>query len=185
MKNKKTFRTLIIALSVTTLFLAATSVSAKVARETMDFDSITDGRTVQNGYGFLRWEGFTSLDAVNYDLNPSGYEAGLISSSNVVYGEGSARILAKTGTAFLLKTAYMTAAWNDNLQVVVKGYLNGRLMFSATYILSATEPRFINFPDNKPVTEVTFESSGGTQHEAYEGSGEHFLLDDLTVVIGQ
>ena len=58
---------------------------------------------------------------------------------------------------FNLFSAYLTAAWNDNLQLEAKGYTNGVLIYDNTYTLSATNPTLINF-NYLGVTEVDFTS---------------------------
>ena len=80
-----------------------------------------------------------------------------------------------------LLSAYLTAAWNDNLRVELKGYNGARLIYDNTYTLSATAPTLITF-NYVGVTSVQFISSGGTLHPGYCGSGEHFVMDNVTVV---
>ena len=151
-------------------------------QELLTFDDLaSDYPPVPNGYGALSWSGFTVLDAVTYEGNPSGYRAGLRSASNVIFGSGSASI-GSFGYAFALRTVYLTAAWNDNLQVTVQGYYLGKLEYFRTYKLSAVSATQIKLP-SLPVTSVVFTASGGTHHAGYIGSGPFFAMDNLTVTI--
>jgi len=171
------------------MFLILFTMSATVANAALlTFDTLGDDTTVPSGYGGLMWNNFYSLDGVNYDGNPSGYEAGVVSPNNVAFnGFGSpASITIKSGF-FKLNSAYLTGAWNDNLVVTVKGYIISTrgvriLIYSHSYRLSATHPTLIKFTP-VIVQEVDFISSGGTPHEGYTGSGEHFAIDNLNVTL--
>lgn len=146
------------------------------------FDNIdfgTEGIAVPNGYGSLNWANFYGLDAVNYD-ETSGYQAGVISPNNVIlnwYANPAA--IYSDGYAFMLKSAYLTAAWNNNLQVQVKGYFMGRLVYTRTYTLSDRNPTLVKFPSTL-VSEVDFISSGGTPDY---GDATHFVIDNLSVTV--
>ena len=120
----------------------------------LTFDTLTLG-TVPAGYGGLNWNNFAVLNGVIYGENPSGYHAGMVSISNVVYNIGGSAASITSANPFNLYSAYLTAAWNDNLQVEAKGYTNGVLIYDNTYTLSATNPILINF-NYDGVTEVDF-----------------------------
>ena len=137
--------------------------------------------TLEAGYGGLNWNSFYVLDGVHYYLNPSGYGAGAVSTNNVVWGIGFASITS--ANPFNLFSAYLTAAWNDDLQLEAKGYTNGVLIYDNTYTLSATNPILINF-NYLGVTEVDFTSSGGTHHPGYSGNGTHFVMDNVNAATG-
>jgi hypothetical protein len=136
-----------------------------------------------NPYNGLTWNNFLpeNVPAVTAEFGPSGYEAGMISSPNVVYnGSGNPASITRSG-AFDFDSAYMTAAIMDNLQLEVKGYLNGVLKYDNTYTLSATSPTLIHFNDFY-VDTVDLITSGGTPH-GYPNfaPGEVFAMDNLTV----
>jgi len=146
----------------------------------LTFDTLA-AAAVPTGYGGLNWNYFTVLDGVHYIHNPSGYGAGVVSTNNVVYSTGVASIT--NANPFNLFSAYLTAAWNDNLQLEAKGYANGVLIYDNTYTLSATNPTLINF-NYLGVTEVDFTSSGGTQHPGYYVGGPHFVIDNVNAASG-
>jgi hypothetical protein len=54
------------------------------------------------------------------------------------------------------------------------------LLFSNTWVLSATTPTLISFNYNG-VTRVDFISSGGTQHSGYPYFGTQFVMDNVTI----
>jgi hypothetical protein len=135
---------------------------------------------VPNGYNSLNWSNFYYLDAATYP-GPSGYGAGMVSPPNVAFnGYGLPAAISSTTSVDML-SAYLTAAWNDNLRVEAKGYAGTNLIYDSTYVLSATAPTLINF-DYLGVTTVQFNSSGGTPHPGYGGAGTQFVMDNLTVV---
>jgi hypothetical protein len=155
--------------------------SALQADPMIKFDDLpSEFVPVPSGYHGLNWSNLFNLDAVNYSSNPSGYQAGVVSTNFVVYGgAGSTSVIS--AEMFDLISAYLTAAWNDNLQFEAKGYIKGTLVYDQTTILSATSPTLVNF-NFYGVDEVDFTSSGGTPHAGYNGAGAYFALDNLSVV---
>ena len=132
-----------------------------------------------DGYDGLNWSNFLVINGV---LEPqSGYRAGMISASDVAFnGSGDEASLSQS-TPFNLLSAYLTAAWNDNLLVEAKGYLGGTVLYDSTFTLSATAPTNVVF-NFLGVTEVDFISSGGTPSPDYGGkSGTQFAMDNMVV----
>jgi hypothetical protein len=143
------------------------------------FDDLANFAAVPNGYRGVNWNNFVALNGLTYVGNPSGYQAGVISRNNVAFNNFANPASISSPTPFNLFSGWATAAWNDNLTLEVKGYVNGLLTYDQTYTLSATTPQFITF-NMINVTEVDFSSSGGTSH-GYGGGGTHFAIDDLTI----
>ncbi len=82
----------------------------------LTFDDIPGTQVpVPAGYHGFNWINFDSIDGLNYGLNPSGYQAGVVSGNNTIYGVGGETAVMSAGM-FDLISAYATAAWNDNLQ---------------------------------------------------------------------
>jgi hypothetical protein len=144
----------------------------------LTFDTLAAG-AVPAGYGGLNWNNFTVYDGVG---SVSGYGAGVVSTNNIAYNGGGGAASITSTNPFNLFSAYLTAAWNDNLQVEAKGYANGVLIYDNTYTLSATNPTLINF-NYLGVTEVDFTASGGTPH-GYAGSGTEFVMDNVNAATG-
>ena len=134
---------------------------------------------VPTGYHGLNWSGLTYMDGVHFVSNPSGYQAGVVSSNNVIFGDGVTAGVITAGM-FDLISAYATAGWNDNLQFVAKGFIKGTLVYNQTNILSATSPTLVHF-NFYGVDEVDFTASGGTVHLGYGGGGTYFALDNVNV----
>jgi uncharacterized repeat protein (TIGR03803 family) len=147
----------------------------------LTFDSLAgSGLVVPFGYGNLNWQNFYYVAAGEY--RQSGYYAGMISPPNVAYnGYGEPAFLSSSSGSFSLLSAYVTAGWNDNLRLEVKGFADSALVYHQSFTLSATNPTFINF-NCVGVTSIEFISSGGTADPGYSGSGTHFVLDNVTVI---
>jgi hypothetical protein len=137
---------------------------------------------VPGGYHGLIWNNFDYLNGLNYSVNSNGYDAGVVSSSNVAFNAygNPADVTSATGAHFNFISAELTSAWNDNLQVEAQGYVDGALTYDQTYTLSATTPTLIVF-NYLGVTEVNFISSGGTTHAGYTGGGINFAMDNVSV----
>jgi uncharacterized repeat protein (TIGR03803 family) len=135
---------------------------------------------VPAGYGNLTWSNFYYLNGVV--TRPSGYVAGMVSLPKVVYNNGGAPAAISAASPFALFSAYLTAAWNDNLQVEAQGYYGSNLVYDRTYTLSATNPTLIPF-NYLGVTSVRFISSGGTPHTGYAGGGIEFVMDNVSAYV--
>ena len=147
--------------------------------QVVTFDDLSgSGLPVPAGYGGLTWNNFSYL--IGADHPNSGYSAGTVSPPNAAFNPyGNPASITSTGQVNFV-SAYLTAAWNDNLQVQVKGYAGATLVYSNSYTLSATAPTLINF-NYLGVNEVDFISSGGTPHPGYAGSGTHFIMDNIVI----
>jgi uncharacterized repeat protein (TIGR03803 family) len=159
----------------------ATLTVVKASPELITFDDLNgSGLPVPAGYNNLNWNNFYYRNAETVGA-PSGYPAGMLSASNVAYnGNGSSAIITSSAP-FELVSAYLTAVWNDNLQVEVQGYSGASLIYDNTYTLSATAPTLIAF-NYTGVTGLQFIASGGTQHSGYSGSGTAFAMDNVSVL---
>ena len=174
-------KAILVALAITSIAL----LGANPARATvLKFDQLAPEGAVPNGYGGFNWGNFQFLNGVNFDLNPSGYQAGVVSPNNVAYNADAfpAGVSINGATQFNFVGAYLTAAWNDDLSVRIQGFSIAAPVYDTTVILSATTPTFytLNFAN---VDEVLFTSFGGTQHFGYEGTGLQFAMDDFTFTL--
>ncbi len=145
------------------------------------FDTLQNvGAPVMNGYFNLIWNNFYCATASSFDA-PNGFLPGTISTNNVAYNFGRAGVGISSATPFNLLSAYLTAAWNDGLQVEVQGYKGAALNYDRTYTLNATSPALVTF-NFLDVTSVRFIASGGALHPGYEGVGTQFVMDNMAVI---
>ncbi len=144
------------------------------------FDDLIDtSLQVPAGYHNLTWSNFYYLNGVTYG-EQSGFAAGEISTNNVAYNNGGTLAAIVSSAQFNLLSAYLTAAWDDNLQVEVRGYNGSALNYDNTYTLSATNPTLISF-NYAGVTLVQFTTSGGVHHTGYSGNGSEFVMDNVNL----
>lgn len=136
---------------------------------------------IPNGYGGLSWNNMYYLDGINYSANPSGYQNGVVSPNNVAYNAygNPADISVSSSTSFDFIGAFLTGAWNDGLNIEVKGYNGATLLYDTTVVVNSTLPTWEQF-NYMGVTDVNFSSSGGTPHGYPLGYGEHFAMDNFT-----
>ena len=170
---------------VTNILGAATSSNALLTVITkgqpvvVSFDDLSGGAVVPVGYHGLTWSNFSCVDGVHYSIR-SGYQVAVVSSNNGAYDVfGYPASMVSTGS-FNLISAYLTAAWYDNLLVEAQGYADGMLYYDNTYTLSATNPTLIHF-DYFGINRVLFIPSGGTWHAGYGGNGVNFVMDNVTI----
>jgi len=166
--------------------LAGTAATGRAQLTLLTFDDLPDtanGLAVPSDYGGLHWQNVGYLDVpLHYGNQPNGYQAGMVSAPIVIYNRGGNLATISRSTPFDFVSAYLTAAWYDNLQVEVLGYAGNTLTYSNVYAPSATAPARIDF-DYLGVDEVTFSSFGGTLHPGYSNGGEMFVMDNLMVNI--
>lgn len=134
---------------------------------------------IPNGYGNLNWNNFSYLDGVNYYGNPSGYQNGVVSPNNVAYNAfgDPASIYSHP---FQVLNGYITAAWNDGLNIDIVGYLAGNPVISGNFNVDTSGPTYFYATAPVWIDDIVFTSSGGVNH-GFGGGGTQFALDDLTV----
>jgi PEP-CTERM motif len=116
----------------------------------LTFDDLAGNTSaVPNGYGGFNWNNQTtvgSLDSQTGTYQNTGYGAGTVSGTNVIYNWGGSSpveiTLAGAGT-FTYNGAYFTAAW-VNETVSFTGLLNGVVLdTSGAYAINTSTPEFI------------------------------------------
>lgn len=150
---------------------------------TINFDDLPGTiLPIPNGYYNLNWNNYWYLDGVNYFGNPSGYQNGVVSPNNVAYNAfgNPASVWQRTADPFIVYSGFLTAAWNDGLQVDLTGYYAGNPVIAGSFLIDTSGPTFFFATAPVWIDTFTIVSSGGVNH-GYSGSGTHYALDDLTV----
>lgn len=150
------------------------------------FDSgITEGYDgegfVPNGYAGLNWNSFVAVNATPYVAAygyMNGITYGVVSAPAVAIGVTSSSSFSSSA-AFSLVNLYMTAVWNNGLNVNIDGYLNGNLVDNYVATLDGTAPLLITL-DWGDVDNVVFTPSGGT-NAGFGNSGVQFAIDNVTI----
>ncbi|KOP25513.1 exosortase [Hapalosiphon sp. MRB220] len=148
---------------------------------TVTFDDLSGSQnTVSNGYAGLNWENFYHLDTASFI--PSGYVNGTVSPTKVAYnGFGDPAVISTVDDIFDFNSTYLTAAWNDDLTVLVEGYTGGifgEKKYSQTVVVNTKTPTLFTF-DFLGIDYLRFTSSGGN-NAGYNGNGTHFAIDNFT-----
>jgi hypothetical protein len=156
--------------------------------DVITFDDIDTGPfegdflvTISNGYHGLNWSNFGAVFALSHSP-VSGYAAGLISPPNEAFNESGTPANFSSITPFTLTSGYFTGAWNEGLNITIRGLNGTAIVNSTTVVVSSSAPTLVNF-NWTGLTEVTFDSFGGTPNPNYIsfGSGTQFALDNLTL----
>ena len=146
----------------------------------INFDEFSSQTTLTT-YNSLTWNNF---NAESFTVT-SGYTYGTVSPSSVAYNRGGAPAYISKSDSFNLTSAYLTAVWNNNLVLTVKGFtdVGGTTeKYSSVYTLQTTAPSKITFNWTE-IRRVLFSSSGGTS-AGYSGEGTQFALDNLCIDCG-
>ena len=147
-----------------------------------DIHAPATGIIIPSGYQGLSWSNFAVLNAVLFTGGgTNGYFNGMVTVSNVAYNPfGTPAEIDSLGTNFDFLSAYLTAAWNSNLNIEVKGFSEGTLLYSTNVVVSWQGPTLIAF-DYLNIDRLYFNSFGGQDANLMpNGHGENFAMDNLT-----
>ena len=171
-----------------TLFGAALLALPVIApAQTLNFDDVNAGPgsvcavpQLANGYHGFNWDNFYVADGSDaYCMVPGGYRDGVVSPTNVAFnGYGDPASVSSANT-FTFNSVYMTAAWNNGLNVLVQGYHGVTLLYNQLLVLNTYAPTLETF-NWAGVDAVWFTSSGGVDG-GYIGHGTHVVLDNMTL----
>lgn len=167
----------ILLLAVALMFITVGQVDATV----LTFEDATYGgflNWIQGSYGGLNWDdmGGSSRSAMQAYPN-SGFITGIVSGDWVAYNAGAVTATV-SGAVFDFNGAYLTAGWNNDLNIEVTGFLGGIQQYQQTVVVDVTGPTYFNF-NYLGIDELQFYSYGGTP-AGVGTSGVHFTMDNFT-----
>jgi hypothetical protein len=149
--------------------LAVVTISTGQAQAVVvTFDDLPETLSpIPNGYGGLNWNNFYHLNgSLEY---PYGYFNGTVSTPNVAFNAyGNPASVSIGSGQFDFNSAYLTAAWNNKVNILVKGLLGGTVKYSTTVTVDTTHPRQFNF-NFLAIDNLKFKSL----------SYDHFALDNF------
>ncbi|TAA45812.1 PEP-CTERM sorting domain-containing protein [Corallincola spongiicola] len=159
----------------------AASMSVTAQAGVLSFDDLTTdtGFTELSGtnYGGLNWSSdFYILHTPSY--TQSGYKTGTVSGEYVALN-GFANDVSVADGVFDFNGSYLTAAWNDGLNIEVTGLLAGVQQYQSIVEVDTFGPTWFDF-NFFGIDELKFRSFGGVQNGQLSGSGTHFAMDDFT-----
>jgi hypothetical protein len=168
---------------IMTMFtIAVVSMVTVTHADVLTFDDIitvVNAEFIPNGYGGLNWD---NMAVAHKDvITNSGYNNGTVSGNYIALNSAGTAASVSDGT-FSFNGAYLTAAWNTGLNINLKGYNSGGLVYDQTVVVDTDAPTWFGFNFNN-IDNLVFESSGGVAAGFSEGSGTQFVMDDFTYVI--
>jgi hypothetical protein len=164
------------------IFLTVYAISAR-SQTVITFDDLSlppIDPFIPSGYQGLSWSNFGEANAILMSNTSPGVYDGMVSPSNVAFNAGGAPAeIDALGTNFDFLSAYLTGAWNSNLNIEVEGFRSGTLLYDTTVVVSATSPTLFTF-DYTNVDRLYFNSYGG-QPAFRPEPGYNFVMDNMTV----
>jgi hypothetical protein len=158
--------------------LLALTVSSFGHAANIGFDDITGPGVpaIVDGYADLDWTNMYTANSTTYPYE-SGFIWGNVSADRVAFSGplGSAGFAA--GTDFTFDSAYLTAAWRDELNVLVEGFDDGVLVHSSNLVLDLYTPTQFDFGWNS-IDAVSFTTSGGVD-VGLRSNGPQMVIDNL------
>ena len=173
-----------LALSVVVAFAAAVALfpgycsATAITFDELPFAEPGDGIVIPTSYAGLGWNNFYYLDGLNTVFTGSGYPNAVVSPNNVGYNGFGAPASFTSADLISFNSFYITAAWNNGLNVDIQGRRNGAVFYQAHLLVDTNSPTLINL-NWLGVDEVDFQSYGGVPRGS--GPGTHFVLDNLIV----
>ncbi len=161
--------------------------------EVLTFEDLTPtyyyGTDIPGNYAGFQWANWYGASIPQYfqDFGVGGgaYPNAVVSGNWVAYdGAGNPAEISLSSGSFDLNSVYLTAAWNDGLQMEVQGFTGDKLTYDNIYTVNTAAPTLLTL-DYSGVTAVDFIPSGGTPNPVYAsgGGGENFAIDDLNLSI--
>ena len=169
-----------ISIAVLSVVAIATTSGKKAEAVVLSFDDIEEIQefgAIENGYGGLNWVNF---GYVNHVFHPgSGYENGLVSGEYTAFN-WYAKPAEVTGELFDFDGTYLSAAWNNGLNILVEGFLEGVLKYSQDVVVNPSESNWFDF-DYTEIDRLRFTSFGGEDANPDDNiAGRNFVMDNFT-----
>lgn len=156
------------------------ALSTQAAVITFDDLPATELDAIPEGYHGFNW-GSSHMVNVNYfhkDLLPNtGFENGVVSGDYAAFNF-LATTSTITGNQFDFNGAYLTAGWNDGLNIEVTGFLNNALLFTQTVVVNTSAAQWFNF-NFLGINSLSLRAWGGVSIDPDNG-GEMFVMDNFT-----
>ena len=160
----------------TAIFLLGMVGASEAGVLTFDDISTDEIGTIFDGYGGFNWNNMGYLNGPTRRPG-SGYDIGSVSGDYVAYNK-NANVATATNSTFNFYGAFLTGAWNDNLNIEVKGFNNNVELYSETVVVNTYEATWFDF-NFLGIDSVQFRSFGGN-NAGLGSAGEHFAMDNFS-----
>jgi hypothetical protein len=149
---------------------------------TITFDDYPSSQDITNGYSGLNWNNFAVENGITAPVgfgfgSNTGYTHGIVSGSEIAFNPDGTPASFSSSTEFTFVSVYLTAAWPDNTQYVIQGFLggiNGTLLDSVNVNLSTLSPTLETF-DWSGIDTVEISSLGSPNSQ--------IVMDNLTYAV--
>lgn len=133
---------------------------------------------IEDGYASLNWYNFDYLDITQQNLGVTGYQNGVITDPMVAFNQFGNPAAIYSDNSFTFNSVYLTSAWEEDLNVIVRGYNNGNEKYYRNVVLSTSNPQKVIF-DFQDINYLSFDSFGGITVLPMDQN--HFVMDNLTI----
>lgn len=167
-------------LSLLSLSLVA-GLSSTAAAQQVNFDDLPGYLAmISSPYAGFTWNNaFVMNPGVVYGLPNAGGFATALSSGERVMGNAGGQAMSISGSTFNLLGGTFAAGWTNGLNLNVKGYSAGNLMYDQNYSLNWSVASNLGL-NMFGVDNVVFSSSGGTVDGVFgAGPNQSFAADNL------
>jgi MYXO-CTERM domain-containing protein len=129
------------------------------------------------------WNNFFYADCCG--VNPlSGYCYASSSKPDVAYDPRGTPATLSSGSVFTLGSAFLTAAWNNGLNLEITGFSGATQMFDRNIVLSQNSGAVYTFGWSG-IDRLVFTPSGRLDANSDDvGVGTEFVLDDISLTPG-
>ena len=171
------------ALLLSTLLSLGLSGTITTQAAVITFDDLpaTELDAIPDGYQGFNW-GASPMVNINYfhkNLLPNtGFENGVVSGDYAAFNF-LATTSTITGDQFDFKGAYLTAGWNDGLNIEVTGFLNNLALFTKTVVVNTQQAQWFDF-NFLGINSLSLRAWGGTSIDGTEGN-DFFIMDNFTI----
>ena len=163
-------KTIVAGFLLLTLCTNADVLTFDDAISAVEMDSIPDG------YGGLVWDNMIVGHKDDAPVAPSGFQNGLVSGDYMAFNL-TGQTATVSNSIFDFNGAYFTSAWNNGLNVNIKGISGGNIIYDRTIIVNPYSPTYFNL-SYKNIDTLIFDSFGGTD-AGFAGSGDSFVMDNF------
>jgi len=149
----------------------------------LTFDDITTTNSytsIPDGYGGFDWNSNAYVINGGSVHRNSGYDKGTVSGNYTAFNWFARPFEVSREGLFNFEGAYLTAAWNTGLNIVVEGFESGALKYSETVTVDTDAPTWFDF-DFLSIDSLNFSTFGGVDANPHDsGGGTHFAMDNFT-----
>lgn len=160
------------------------AISTQAAVITFDDLPATELDAIPDGYQGFNW-GAASMANVSYFnqnvLPDTGFANGVVSGDYAAFNflATTSNISTSSGEQFDFNGSYLTAGWNDGLNIEVSGFLNSVLLFTQTVVVNTNAAQWFDF-NFLGINSLSLRAWGGTSIDGTQGN-DFFVMDNFTV----